>query len=102
MQVSGLVITLEPGATPGSVRAFLDARADVIVGEARERWLAVAVEAPDEAGSRALHDWLRTVPGVAYVDVVHVSFEPDDGMDENRQPASGPSGPADRAVGREV
>jgi hypothetical protein len=74
MQISGLVITLELDADPGGVRAVLGARPEFLVGETQDRWLAVAMEAPDEAGSWALHDWLRTLPGVLHVDVVHVRF----------------------------
>jgi hypothetical protein len=38
----------------------------------------VALEAADVGASRDLHDWLNTVPGVDFVDVVEVNFtEPD-------------------------
>jgi nitrate reductase NapAB chaperone NapD len=89
MQISGLVITLDLDAEPGSVETALGARPEFDVGEAHDRWLAVAMEAPDEAGSWALHDWLRTLPGVAHVDVVHVHFSTEDGAEEAREPDRG-------------
>ncbi len=33
------------------------------------------MEAADDAESRDLHDWLAAQHGVAFVDVVHVSFD---------------------------
>jgi hypothetical protein len=86
MQISGLVITLDLDTEPGSVEDALVGRPELVVGEAQDRWLAVAMEAPDEAGSRALHDWLRTLPGVAHVDVVHVHFAAEDGAEETLEP----------------
>jgi hypothetical protein len=82
MQISGLVITLELDADPDGVRALLGTRPEFLVGEAQDRWLPVAMEAPDEAGSWALHDWLRTLPGILHVDVVHVRFTREDAGEE--------------------
>jgi hypothetical protein len=86
MQISGLVITLDLDAEPGSVETALGARAEFVLGEAHDRWLAVAMEASDEAGSLALHDWLRTLPGVAHVDVVHVHFATEEGAEVAPEP----------------
>lgn len=86
MQISGLVITLDLDAELGCIQDALGARPEFVVGEAHDRWLAVAMEAPDEAGSWALHDWLRALPGVAHVDVVHVHFTTEDGAEEVQEP----------------
>jgi nitrate reductase NapAB chaperone NapD len=100
MQISGLVITLDLDAEPGSLQDALSARPEFVVGEAHDRWLAVAMEAPDEAGSWALHEWLRALPGVAHVDVVHVHFETEDGAEEplehDRESVAGDPEPLER------
>lgn len=54
----------------------LRARPELTLGEVRDRWLPAALETRDDAGSRAVHDWLMALPGVAFVDVVSVNFEP--------------------------
>lgn len=78
MPVSGLLLTLNesPELRSGAVAAMLS-RPDLTVGAASGRWLPVALEAEDDSASRAAHDWLAALPGVDFVDVVHVSFESD-------------------------
>jgi hypothetical protein len=82
MPISGLVITLEPDADPVSLGALLLARPGIAVGKVEGRWMALVAEAPDEVGSRTLHEWLERLPGVAFVDVVHVSFEDEAGSEQ--------------------
>ena len=78
MPISGLLLTLDdsPAMRARAVAALAE-RPDVLVGTASDRWLPVAIEAEDDSTSRATHDWLAALPGVAFVDVVHVSFETD-------------------------
>ena len=78
MPISGLLLTLNasPDQQARAVSA-LQSRPDVLVGTASGRWLPVAIEAEDDTASRTTHDWLATLPGVEFVDVVHVSFETD-------------------------
>ena len=79
MPISGLVITLSANpADAARVTALLAAHPGVTPGEPAGRWLPVAVEARDDAESRALHDWVEALPGVEFVDVVYVNYEPDD------------------------
>ncbi len=59
-----------------AIAAMLE-RPEVMVGTACDRWLPVAIEAADDAGSRSTHDWLAALPEVEFVDVVHISFETD-------------------------
>jgi hypothetical protein len=76
MITSGLVITLSADATlAAQAVASVGARFEFTADECQDRWLPVAMEARDDAESRALHDWLQALPGVEYVDVVSVNFE---------------------------
>lgn len=75
MVTAGLLISLDPQASSDRLGVLLSARETVFPGVSEGSWLPVAVEAEDEGGLRQLHDWIATLPGVAFVDVVHVSFE---------------------------
>ena len=78
MPVSGLVLTFS--GTPSQSREALNAirlHGAFTPGELSGRWLPVAMEARDDAESRKWHDWLMSLPGVAYVDVVAVNFAGD-------------------------
>lgn len=76
MPISGLLLTLSADPTlAAGVAPALAGRDDVTVGTARERWLPLALEAPDDGGCRLAHDWLRALPGVEFVDVVSVHFD---------------------------
>ena len=81
MPISGLVITLsaDPGQAARAL-SLLAAHPAVLPGERTGRWLPVAVESGNDAESRALHEWVQTLPGVEFVDVVYVNYEPDDGV----------------------
>jgi hypothetical protein len=76
MITSGLVLTLssEP-ALAETAEASLRTRPELTLGQRNERWLPIAVEALDTRTSRDLHDWLSALPGVEFVDVVHVNFD---------------------------
>jgi hypothetical protein len=76
MMTSGLVLTLS--ADPGLARQAQDAlrsRGELTLGAAERRWLPVAVEVSDARAGRELHEWLATLPGIEFVDVVQVNFE---------------------------
>lgn len=77
MIVSGLLVTLAPEANRAALHNTLMARSELSVGQIHDRWLPVALEAGDDVHSRAVHDWLMALPGVEYVDVIAVHFEPD-------------------------
>lgn len=79
MITSGLVLTLSrDGALTSDAIATLGARSEITPGERYGRWLPVAMEAHDDDASRDLHDWLQSLPGVEYVDVVSVNFDEDE------------------------
>lgn len=82
MITSGLVITLSAEAALATQAiAEVSARPEFTPGERNDRWMPVAMEARDDAQSRALHDWLHARPGVDYVDVVFVNFDSDETVD---------------------
>lgn len=94
MIISGLLLTLskDPRMADRAL-ATLRARPEFLLATCHQRWLPVVVEVPDVATSRDLHDWLHTLPGVDFVDVVQVSFEedslePSPGGHRNRVPPS--------------
>lgn len=73
---SGLVLTLNADpAVARQAQALLQSRPELTLGECNQRWLPLVAETPDVPASRDLHDWLNQLPGVEFVDVVHVSFE---------------------------
>lgn len=74
MPVIGLLLSLIE--SPEFIIGQLQQNPALSVGEASGHWLPVAAEAEDDEGCRTLHDWISSLPGVAYVDVVHVNFEP--------------------------
>ena len=77
MPTSGLIITLQPwSATQADVVGRLRTRPELTLGEVSARWLPAALETRDDDESREVHDWLMALPGVAFVDVVSVNFEP--------------------------
>ena len=77
MPTSGLIITLQPEpATQAVAVARLRTRPELTLGELSQRWLPAALETCDGAEFREIHDWLMALPGVAFVDVVSVNFEP--------------------------
>jgi hypothetical protein len=79
MITSGLVLTLNADAALAEQAvASLRARPEFTPGERNDRWLPVALEARDESARRDLHDWIETLPGVDFVDVVYVNFSDDD------------------------
>jgi hypothetical protein len=87
MTVSGLVVKLAKTDAGVAAVAALRARAELTLGEGRAGWLPVALEARDPAHSHAVHDWVQSLPGVEFVDVVSVNFEEPDPL--------GPGVPAD-------
>ena len=73
--VSGLVVTLhdDPVARADAM-ARIAAHPAISVATPKDRWLPIAVDARDQRESRDIHDWLLALEGVAFVDVVSVSF----------------------------
>lgn len=73
---SGLIISMTRDDETHELCSTLSGRPGVTLGEHEGRWLPVAIEAEDDEGLRVLHDWIAAQPGVAFVDVVHVNFDP--------------------------
>ena len=75
MLTAGLLLSLQPKAPIGELTRVLAEHPSFQPGQTEGRWLPVAMEAADDAESRELHDWVSALPGVAFVDVVHVNFD---------------------------
>ena len=73
MPISGLLVTLAEEGKEAALAAIA-AYPAFTTGEREERWLPVAMEATDDAESRQLHDWLMSLHGVSFVDVIAVNF----------------------------
>lgn len=76
MPITGLLLTLsdEPNLQQ-EVFTHLQRRAELQTGPLVGRWLPVALATDSDAQCRELHDWMLSVSGVEYVDVVCVNFE---------------------------
>lgn len=74
--ISGLVVTLSTDAalSRDAVRT-LRSHNQLTVGEEWGRWVPVSIEADDDEACREIHDWITTLDGVVYVDVVAVTFD---------------------------
>ena len=83
MITSGLVLTLnaDPALAQQAQTTLLD-RVELTIGQQNDRWLPIVIQASDVAASRDLHDWLCSLPGIDFVDVVHVEFEDTDRINE--------------------
>lgn len=75
MVTAGLLLSLDSKDKSAGLVALLSAKGAVFPGTAEGSWLPVAVEAADNVALRELHDWIARLPGVAFVDVVHVNFD---------------------------
>jgi hypothetical protein len=76
MPISGLILTLEDDAAERDAAiALLRQQPELEPGQLAGRWLPVVMETASNSESHVLHDWLSSLPGVAYVDVVAVGFE---------------------------
>lgn len=75
MVTAGLILSLETQYSLENLTSVLSGHDSVFPGSADGSWLPVAIEAEDDGGMRVIHQWLAALPGVAYVDVVHVNFD---------------------------
>ncbi len=71
MPVNGLMLTLTADkSSVARVVETIQARPEIELGELQDRWLPLVVDAPDQRGSRDVHAWLESLPGVETVDVI--------------------------------
>jgi hypothetical protein len=76
MPVNGLMLTLAADECSRSrVLDALQKRSEVELGDLQDRWLQVVTDAADERGSRDVHAWLESLPGVETVDVILVGLD---------------------------
>lgn len=78
MPVSGLVLTLETDdeRCEGAFAA-LRRCASIEVGERHGRRLPIVVDTESSEKDKAVWEWLHSLPGVAFVDVVYVDSSED-------------------------
>ena len=83
MPVKGVLVTLgdDPVRTEAAI-SQLEARPDIELGERREKWLPLVIEAPTEAASREVFRWIESVEGVYFVDTVFSSVDGPDAESE--------------------
>ncbi len=75
MPIGALVVTLaEDEAAAAAPLRELQADPRFTLGPREGRRVAVVAEAGDAAAGEAAWDWLRALPGVAFVDLVLVHF----------------------------
>lgn len=84
MQVTGLVLTLEPHALDQLLATLRQTQA-VTVGELFVNRLSLVVEASSPQESQRRHEWFAHLPGVLHVDVAFVSFEHEEASPPSRQ-----------------
>ncbi|TVQ62275.1 MAG: hypothetical protein EA379_05430 [Phycisphaerales bacterium] len=71
MPVSGLVLTLSRNdADRAAALTALDRREGVSIGEPQGHRLPIVVDTPCSEDDRAVWEWLHTLPGVLFVDLV--------------------------------
>jgi hypothetical protein len=77
MPTSSLVLTLNDDESAyGATLGALHGRPEIDVGYLADgRWLPIVMDTATESELRHLHDWMRELPGVAYLDVVSVGRE---------------------------
>lgn len=75
MLTAGLLLSLRGDAPVVELTRRLAEHRAFSPGTVEGMWLPVAMEAADDAECRALHVWVSALPGVAFVDVVHVNFD---------------------------
>lgn len=86
MPISGVLVTLvEDAESRAAAIAAIEGQGAFTPGPASGRWLPVAMEASGDRECRAWHDWLMSLPGVAFVDVVAVNFEADEPADPEKE-----------------
>lgn len=83
MPVSGLLLTLDP-ADEGAVDATLAALAAdprVTLGPREGHHLAIALDTPSRRADQAAWEALYALPAVTWIDLVHVSIDPNEADD---------------------
>ena len=76
MLTSGLVVTLSSNpAKAAEAMTALQRRPEFTFGERNDRWLPLVMETSGDTESRELHDWVKALPGVEFVDVAYVNFD---------------------------
>ena len=90
MPVSGLVLTLKnDGAGSSAVLAELRAHGSITLGDRAGHRLPIVVDTPGSDEDRAVWEWLHTLPGIAFVELVCADMSADAGPAAPGMPPSG-------------
>jgi len=76
MPISGLLITLSENATAAQQAvAAIAKHPSLEVGQCFGRWLPTCLDVCSDREGRAIHQWLESLEGVCFIDVVFVGFD---------------------------
>lgn len=75
MPVSGLLLTIDR-AHESALREMLAADPRTTPGDTLGTRLVVALDTPTQSADEAAWAWLRTLPGVLWIDLVWISLDP--------------------------
>ncbi len=76
MPINGLMVTLSSDAgLAEQACSSMRSRADLELGERRDRWLPLVADTDSDRAARELHGWLEALPGVDQVGVILVGFD---------------------------
>ena len=93
--IAGLTLTLDDDAVlAAEAIECLRAHAGIEVGERKNRWLPLVIEAGGAREVRDLHRWIEELAGVAYVDVVYVGFDEEEGEEPMKAASLGAAEPS--------
>lgn len=83
MSISGLVLTLSNDSRGEAALSALAGDPRLTVGERFDRRVAVVAATPSVESDRQLWEDLRSIPGIAFVDVTYVHLDEQNAADEN-------------------
>lgn len=83
MSISGLVLTLSNDSRAEAAMSTLASDPRLTVGERFDRRVAVVATTPSVESDRELWDDLRSIPGIAFVDVTFVHLDEENAAEEN-------------------
>lgn len=76
MPISGLVLSFSPDSSlPRETLDALRNHPSIVIGDACENRIPIVVESADSEDATTIWEWLHSLPGIAFVDLVYLHFE---------------------------